>query len=617
MRRFLLFVLIILSVAGSSWAEGTLVFLVPTGEMQNGLEVFRKMKPSDADYFKARNKFTRGFMAESVYLHGLMQNYLLKKGKIKEKYPLYLALTDHQGGWARKGLVLVEEGNQRKELPNAWYVDLHRKALEENPADLGSYHQILPHETAHVILGLLLGKPEVFSSKVHYFCTQTDPRLAFSEGFAESFQYVSIITEQDPRIKRSIQENVRDIGISFTREIHAFRRDFSWPARLGFYRAAMPKWYEDLENYRRYNFIESKLVQRPARTIENSDPWMQRLYLDAAVWPDIRHYRTLENAVATEGVMAAFFGYMIQSDLKKNYYPPEYYRDFFPADSGFVFEREIYPLRNQYLKIFTVLDKYVNFNNASVPPIIQFIDGYIREFPAEEQIVKAIWKESSGVDYTSDVSMELWVVNSRAHFIPWVMSSFGPLSKTYPFNLNAADSVDLVCLEGFRPADAPLWLEARKQKGGFSSLNEAASVEGLSRESSAALQSLQLLNQPLQNGEKQISLSSLIIYPLWHFLKWGFLWYLPLALVYLLVARLTHKPSNYLNYLFNFLFFFVFILISAASVLWVDKNILFISVLTLLILGIKISLGIRKKSLPWPSVALTLGMALVIIYSLY
>lgn len=616
MRRILLLVMLVLFTFQGGWAQGTLVFLVPTGEKQNGMEVFRKMKPSDAEYFKARNKFTRGFMAESVYLHGLLQNYLLKKGRIKEKYPLYLALTDHQGGWARKGLVLVDD-NQRKELPDAWYVDLHRKALEENPADLGSYHQIFPHETAHVMLGLLLGEPEIFSPKVHYFCTQTDARLAFTEGFAESFQYVSIITEQDPRIKRTIQENVRDIGIGFTREIHAFRRDFSWPARLGFYRAAMPKWYQDLENYRRYNFIESKLIQRPARTIENSDPWLQRLYLDAAVWPDIRRYRTLENAVATEGVMAAFFGFMIQSDLKKNYYPPEYYRDFFPADSGFVFEREIYPLRNQYLKIFTILDKYVNLNNASIPPVIQFIEGYIREFPAEEQIVKAIWKESSGVDYTSDTPMELWVVNTGADFVPWVMSSFGPKRSIYPFDLNAADSVDLVCIKGFRPADAPVWLQARQQKGGFASLSEAASVDGLSRESRAALQSLQLLSNPSHDAAESISLLSLVIYPIWYFLKWGFVWYLPLALIYFLVARFTQKSLNYWNFLWNFLFFILFILVAAASVYWIDKNILFISVLTLLIVGAKVFLGMKKNSLHWPSLILTFGMALVLVYSLY
>lgn len=131
-------------------------------------------------------------------------------------------------------------------MKDAYYIDIHQKALEQNPAELGSYHQIIPHEMGHVFLGLLLGEYDILTPKVHYFCTQTDPRVAFSEGFAESFQYVAIVTEQDQRIKRSIQENTKQLGLSFTRELHAFRREFSWPGRLGFYRASMPKWYQDL-----------------------------------------------------------------------------------------------------------------------------------------------------------------------------------------------------------------------------------------------------------------------------------------------------------------------------------------------------------------------------------
>ncbi len=598
------------------FAEGTLVLLVPTGEKHNGMEVFRKMKASDPAYFKARNKFTRGFMAESIYLHGMLQNYLLKKGKIKEKYPLYLALTEHQRGWARKGLVIQDVGVKRV-LKDAWYIDLHHKVLDQNPADLGSYHQIIPHEIAHVLIGLIQGEPEVFSPKVHYFCTQTDPRLAFSEGFAESFQYVAIITEQDPRLKRSIQENIRDLGISFTRELHAFRREFSWPGRLGFYRASMPKWYQDLENYRRFNFIESKLIQRPSRTIENSDPWIQRLYIDASVWPDIRRYRTHENAVSTEGVMAAFFGFMVQSDLKKNYYPADYYRDFFPADSMFVFEREIYPLRNQYLKIFTVLDKYVNLNNSSMPPVLQFIEGYLREFPAEQETVKAIWKEASGVDYTAESAMELWVVNPRARFIPWVMSSFGPKQDQYPFNLNAADSVDLVSIKGFQPADVAILLEARRQKGGFSSLDEASAVAGLSNESVNALKSLRLLDKRPANDEENISFFSLIAYPLWHFLKLGFLWYLLIAAIYYGAVIITRHSFRPWNLLWNFFAFFAFILVAAAVTFVIDRNILTIIALAMIIIALRLFQGYRSKAYNWPSIAATLSMAMVLAYSLY
>lgn len=598
------------------FGEGSLVLLVPTGEKHDGMEVFRKLKPSDPIFFRARNKFTRGLIAESIYLHGILQNYLIKKGKIQEKYPLYLALTEHQGGGARKGLIIEDNGTKKK-LKDAWYIDIHHKAIEQNPAELGSYHQIIPHEIGYVFLRLLLGECDIFTPKVHYFCTQTDPRVAFFEGFAESFQYVAIVTEQDQRIKRSIQENVKQLGLSFTRELHAFRREFSWPGRLGFYRASMPKWYQDLENYRRYNFIESKLIQRPARSIENSDPWVQRFYLDASVWPDIRRHRTKENAVATEGVIAAFFSFMLQSNLKRNYYHPQYYREFLPNDSSFIFEREIYPLRNQYLKIFTVFDKYVNLSNSLMPPVIQFIEGYLREYPTEEQIVKAIWKEASGLDYSAESAMELWVVNLKAKFIPWVMSSFGPKQEEYSFDLNAADSVDLICINGFKTADVPLWLEARKQKGGFSSLQEASSIPGLSNETVNALNSLKLISKQVKNKEETLSTTSLIIYPLLHFVKMGFLWYLLLALVYYLVARITHYPLKPLNFLWNFLAFNLYILTAAVITFVVDKNILVMSILSLGIISIHVYNGYYKKIYNWPAIIFTCFMALVLAYSLY
>ncbi len=616
MRQRLGLLFLFLLVGKVVFAEGTLVLLKPTGEKQNNLEVFQKIKASDPLYFKARNKFTRGFMAESIYLHGILQNYLLDKGKIKEKYPLYLALTDHKIGKACKGLIIQEE-DKKTVLNEAWYVDLPRGVLEQNPADLGSYHQILPYEIGHVLVGLILGEPEVLSPKIHYFCTQTDPRLSFIEGFAESFQYVAIITEKDPRLKRSIQENVRYLGLSFTRELHAFRREFSWPGRLGFYRATMPKWYQDLENYRRYNFIESKLIQRPARLIETSDPWLQRLYLDAGVWPDIRRYRSLENAVSTEGVMAAFFGFLVQSDLKKNYYPPEYYRSFFPIDAQFVFEQEIYPLRNQFLKIFIVLDKYVNLNHASIPPIVQFIEGYIREFPPEEEIVKAIWKEASGIDYSLKTSQEFWVVNSQARFVPWVMASLGPKEENYLFNLNSADSTDLVCLKGFNPKDAPVWLEARNAIGGFLSLEEATSVQGISPESAKALKTLKLLDSVPQNPMKNLSYSALILYPLLHFLKIGFVWFLFLAIMYLSASKILHTPWKFSNLLLNFLLFYVYILIAAAVTFVFDKNILVISIIALVVILFRLYQGYRSKAFNWPSIIITLSMAGVLAYSLY
>lgn len=592
-----------------------LVFMLPTGKTHNGLEVYQVMKNNDPMFFKARNKLDRGFVSESVYLYGMVQNYLIRTGQIQSREPVYLALTKNIGGFARKGFALETDGTIISK-PDVKYIDLHEGILDQNPGRASSYTEIFPHELGHILLSLLSGEGESFIEKVHYFCTLTDNTTAFNEGFAEHFQVISHVTEADERIKRSVQDDLRETGVWLFRRLHGYKRDFSWPGRFGYYRATMPVWYQKLENMRRHTFVESKLIQRPPRLTSHSDPWMGILYRDAAVWPDILRLRTTEEAIATEGVISAFFSMMLQSDLKKNYYPPRYYEAFLPNDTSFVFQREINPLRNQYLKIFTVLAKYVRMENSERGQIIDFIEGYTREFPHEGEIVKAIWKEASGIDYTAETAAEVWAVNSQARYIPWVMAQFGPRLNTYTFNLNTADSLDFVAIKGVTPKDAGRILQYRKSSMGFREIEELAGIPGLEASAIAGLAKLTTPDET-EGYARKFSFTPLLLYPLWSILKTSAIYFLVIALLYFGAARLAGYNPNPWHYLYNFL---AFVLMAVSGILFnafFSKSILLFSLPIILILAIKYLLGRKKGLRCWFGMGVTLLMALIVAYSLY
>lgn len=592
-----------------------LVFMLPTGKTHNGLEVYQVMKSNDPMYFKARNKLDRGFVSESVYLHGLVQNYLYKTRQIQSKEPVYLALTKSIGGFARKGFALETDGAIISK-PETRFIDLHEGILEQNPGRAGSYTEIFPHELGHVILHLLSGEGESVIEKVHYFCTLTDNTTAFNEGFAEHFQVISHVTEPDERIKKSVQNDLRETGVWLFRRLHGYKRDFAWPGRFGYYRASMPVWYQKLENMRRHTFVDSKLIQRPPRLTTHANPWMGILYRDAAVWPDILRFRSTEEAIATEGVVAAFFSMLLQSDLKKNYYPPQYYEAFLPNDTSFIFQREITPLRNQYLKVFTVMAKYVRMEKSQRGQAIDFIEGYMREFPHEADYIKGLWKEASGIDYSSETAAEVWAVNPNARFIPWVMAQFGPRLKTYTFNLNTADSLDFVAINGVTPQDASRIIQYRNTNKGFREIGDVANIPGLE---ASAVSGLSKLTAPGESDgyTRKFSVTPLLLYPMWSILKNSVLYFLVIALLYFGAARLsgyTHKP---LYYLYNFLAFY---LMAVSGILFnalFSKSILFFSLPILLILTFKYLRGRKNGLRCWFGMGITLIMALIVAYSLY
>lgn len=598
------------------------IFLLPAGESSDGSPIFREMTEKDEVFFRAKNKFARGFMAESTYLYGMIQNYLLNTGKIKEPEPVYLAFTDNVGGFGKFGFTLLNAQGQKVAKPDVGYIDLNKSVLDANPAKVSSYTQIYPHELGHLMLKHLSGEGDGFASSVHYFCTVTDYVTAFSEGFSEHFENVAVDVEPDGRIKKTIEQDIRDINMGMPKKLYGYTRDNTWPLRQGYYQLTMPMWFQRLENMKRHSFVDSRLVIYNTRMADISNTWQYILYRNSACWPEPRlQPRSSSQAAATEGVISSFFTRLARNkDFKKLFYPNEMYAPFiragFQTDS--MIHKEVTPLRNFYLKMFLVLNEYVRMDNPSKAPIVQFIEGYCTKFPEEKEKVLKIWAEASGRDFMQEPPLpEIWILNKDAKHYPWPMAQFGPTSSVYSINLNTADSVDFMSFKGINPEEAAAIISWRNKQGGFKTLSDINAVEGISTQTKGTLTAAAFDKEYFSKHLYSPSFQGLFLAGLGQLLKTSLIWFAILALSLFTIAKFTKyhlKPISYI-YLFGKIILMVFI--GLAVVILTKKTILYFGLLVLLVMGIMFLINRKKGKKCWFSLGTFLAIALLVMYSLY
>ena len=99
--------------------------------------------------------------------------------------PIYLLLSQEQGGYARRDFFLESSEGERIFI-SADYIDL---IVDDDSVASGDFEEIFSHELGHSILRNLVGELQgPRSNKMHQSMTLTDYRTAFDEGFAEHFQ---------------------------------------------------------------------------------------------------------------------------------------------------------------------------------------------------------------------------------------------------------------------------------------------------------------------------------------------------------------------------------------------------------------------------------------------
>jgi len=111
--------------------------------------------------------------------------------------PTWLYLSAEDGGFARRGFWLEENGRRR--FVDELFVDL---VVDADIIDDGGFEEIFTHEMGHVFLRRLMpGLPYGWSRTPHSSMSVTDYPTAFDEGFATHFQSLVRRYSRNPRLE--------------------------------------------------------------------------------------------------------------------------------------------------------------------------------------------------------------------------------------------------------------------------------------------------------------------------------------------------------------------------------------------------------------------------------
>ncbi len=399
--------------------------------------------------------------------------------------PAYIALTNHEGGFARKGFVLLRDGDPVNHSTTQ-YVDLVERAVQGPQNRLMSVTQLYPHELTHVLYRLLCSRDSVERTPkhvdVHYFSIVTDYGTAFDEGFAEHIENMARFYEPDPHIREGIFQDIDRLRDRIPRDLARFERDIRFPLRLGFYRSTMLVWYQRYENFKRYEHAVGRLARFRSAVPARGDLEDRLTFRNAGIRTDSPIVRNAAQQFACEGVVNAFFTHLTRGKPGERYLPDSFYRAFLPdtavlpASLPALFP----PWKNQMLKYIHVLHRFVAREQSPDAQFAAFLNGYLQTFPEEKEEVLRIFKTVTGLEYPAPLPPERWLrVNGYQHRV-LVLDAWGALTvPEYTFNLNAAEAVDLLTVPGMSEEDAARIVAYRDAQGGFSDWEALRAVPGL------------------------------------------------------------------------------------------------------------------------------------------
>ncbi|WP_084159590.1 ComEA family DNA-binding protein [Paenibacillus ehimensis] len=454
-----------------------------TGEKKGEYPIFERI-----DDPKAEHLFRDSFMTESVRLFFLAQNLvnhqkgaLLQVEHPRSGIPAYLLLSEREGGFPRTGFYLKRNG-ELLDHTDTPYVDLMKSTASTDY--LGSMSQIYPHELGHVMYHLLSpdwDRTESRSADMHYVSLTTDRRVAFDEGFAEHFENVALDHEPDEARKASLESSVRQARLTTETMVAGYEKDYTWPMRLQLYRASVPFWYQRFELLKRHDWVREGTIRFSTTQPSAGTPEQNIKYRNTGVRYDEGKPRNVSQALATEGIVSAFFTKLLSSDLKDRYLEDSFYAAFLSDASRTVNAKAVFtPLQNEYMKIFNVIHKYVNRTGS---PLADFVQGYAAEYPDEKETLYRLLSEATGLSAKELEASppEIWLLNKRyAHSYLAIDAAGSIQTPFYTFDLNAADVNDLMTFPGIGEAEAQAIVRYRDNQSFIRELDEVRKIPGLS-----------------------------------------------------------------------------------------------------------------------------------------
>ncbi len=582
---------------------------------------------SDTLYKKTISVVNQSFVKEVIDLYIMAQNYLKNRKAIKEIEPVYLALTKKQGGFAKTGFYLLQNGAQ-VDKTKTYYVDIIEGSIVSDVDRLMSFTQLYPHELGHNFLKLLSIASEKtnYSRNVqmHYFGIVTDYPTAFNEGFAEHFENASRLNEKNEQIKTGIFNDIENYRTSLNPKIKGFQFDFKLPFRLDFYQSTMLLWYQKLENLKRFDLAENGNIRFKNLSFDSKAPERVILFRNAGVQQDTSKLRNLVQMLSTEGVVSAFFTKMIQSDLKNNYLDTMFYKRFL-SDSLMSLSnpKSVFtPLQNQYLKTFVVLYNYVKLDRTDNSQLTDFIDGYSIVFPAEKNDVKKIFKDVTRLEYTNELPREIWLLTKDVKHTFWVMDQFGLFARPiHTFNLNAAEVEDLLMINGVSKEEAEKIIEYRNIKGQIKNLDELKKITGVS---GVTAQRIMLCDFDQEYFDKQAGLEFNMFSIIWSslrhiFLRWGIYFAIMFALSYFFIYRKQKLVIKEIlvKFVKKLGYWFIFLIAAVVCVVFFSHPLLYFIPSFIVISGLNFFFNRKDRQNLLEGILTTAAMGIIMVYSLF
>lgn len=455
----------------------------PSGELVD--EVVRQLRSSFAQQVLWLDRYARSFVATERTKHG---------GPVEPwlSAPMYLLMSEEEGGFARSGFWLEDRAGKRR-LLTVGYVD-----LVVTPASVreGDFEEIFSHELGHLVLKALVGPPEAGQSrKMHQSMTITDYPTAFDEGFAEHFQPLV----RDATANLELRKRTRGIGTT--------------DLELLWLSAADEQLRTD--GVKRNLFIHSKPLPEMAFS---ESPDLYRLFVCAetssAFLPT--ELKNGQQMLASEGVIATLFYRLVNDEqLRSHYREASFYQPFL-QDGSVAPEKAIAPYENVNLKLFAAMAGLAG-TDPSRPAIVRLVERYASLFPDEAKRIYTIFVETTwGATVSQGLALrmeraaeeggrgdvnafrrdrpfplldsiitqvtegklaldanlgpELWLLNSEFKIAEAVWETDRSLPIT--INLNTATEPELMTIPGIDLALAQKIVAARRMRGFFQNVSD-------------------------------------------------------------------------------------------------------------------------------------------------
>ncbi len=532
-------------------------------------------RPADANAELAQEAarlLEQSYARQALILHQYVKNFLAHQPGVDLAVagePTYLFLGGN-GGYAELGFWLEDAQGQLIDKRTTSYVG----GVSISEGHFGDFEQIFPHELGHAILQELAGWQQMqLAAQVHQVTMVTDYFYAFNEGWGEHFEAVAA----DHTANAAVQA-LRETPLPAAEQGPYARlaRELQRPCLLCPATLTLPLWFSQSESYLRYAGVKSNLFAHqtaiPEELVGRDDQHAALLY--QAIFPpeNLDTFKNGPQMLANEGLIATLF-YRLVNDprLQQTYREPTFYEPFLsPGDdvnwSQTSPAERFSPMENVYLKLFRVFARHVRLDGdlLGASPTIQMVKGYATDYPDEAEALYDVFLEvtrgtsvepralqmardwaagrlptaahgeylrdlrqrlvAGQVSVDSALRPQIWLRNSDIQIPMWSLGVYLSLPTAYHFNLNAATLVDLRTVPGVDVQLAREIVQARNERGGFSSLDDLADVPGVTSEVLDRLRGMQQamyiwIDQEASSAEDAVDVDQLIRSLIWSLLR--------------------------------------------------------------------------------------------------